>query len=113
MHQWEIAIAHLEEGFRASLFAIHAVTVVHTERAMRYPSSDTGLQLANLLPIGSSNRLRQLALRLFQSDDAAEAATTNDKHNDDYEESGKLSYSFEFRIFPLCAHETDRPPLDV
>ncbi|KAL5968224.1 Brefeldin A-inhibited guanine nucleotide-exchange protein 3, partial [Taenia solium] len=116
VHQWEIAIAHLQEAFRACLLPIHILTTVYDDRARRLLPSDAGLQLANLRPIGASNKLRQLALRLFQladqSDESdADAGETN--LEDGLESFEKPSYSFEFRVFPLCTHEADRPPLDM
>ncbi|KAL5108045.1 Brefeldin A-inhibited guanine nucleotide-exchange protein 3 [Taenia crassiceps] len=116
VHQWEIAIAHLQEAFRACLLPIHILTTVYDDRARRLLPSDTGLQLAKLRPIGASNKFRQLALRLFQladqlDGDGVEAEETNLGNGSENFE--KPSYSFEFRIFPLCTHESDRPPLDI
>lgn len=117
-HQWEIAIAHLQEAFRACLLPIHILSTVCDDRARRLLPSDAGLQLANLRPIGASNKLRQLALRLFQLPDQlaegdAEADAEESNLGGGLESFEKPSYSFEFRVFPLCAHEADRPPLDV
>ncbi|EUB62872.1 Brefeldin A-inhibited guanine nucleotide-exchange protein 3 [Echinococcus granulosus] len=116
VHQWEITIAHLEEAFRACLLPIHILTTVYDDRARRLLPSDAGLQLANLRPIGASNKLRQLALRLFQSADllGKDDEEAEEKNPEDGVESfEKPSYSFEFRVFPLCTHEVDRPPLDT
>ncbi len=106
-HQWELAIAHLEEAFRASLFPIHTLTTVHADRANRSLATDAGLQLANLKPIGDDDKLRQLAMSILQLPDQLTEDTTEDEAGE------KPSYMFELRVFPLCSHEADRPPLDV
>uniref|UniRef100_A0A0R3SXB9 DUF1981 domain-containing protein n=1 Tax=Hymenolepis diminuta TaxID=6216 RepID=A0A0R3SXB9_HYMDI len=115
-HQWEIAIGHLEEAFRACLFPIHALSTIYMDRANRLLPQDSGLQLANLQPISASNKLRQLALRLFQLadqlDESAEKARDS-SYEDESEKFEQSPYAFEFRIFPLCTHEKGRPPLDI
>ncbi|VDM34088.1 unnamed protein product [Hydatigera taeniaeformis] len=115
VHQWEIAIAHLEEAFRACLLPIHILTTVYDDRASRSLPSDAGLQLANLRAISSSNRLRQLALRVFQmADQLDEGYDVGElKPGEGLDSLEKPCYSFEFRIFPLCSHEVDRPSLDI
>ncbi|KAM7542612.1 hypothetical protein Aperf_G00000008521 [Anoplocephala perfoliata] len=114
VHQWEIAIVHLEEAFRACLFPIHTLTTVCMDRAKRSLPADAGLQLADLRPISTSNKLRQLALRLFQLpgqlDEEAEKARDSSKE-DETGEFEQPCYSFGFNVFPLCTHEVGRPPL--
>ncbi|VDN99983.1 unnamed protein product [Rodentolepis nana] len=115
-HQWEIVIGHLEEAFRACLFPIHTLTTVYMDRAIRSLPQDAGLQLANLRPISASNKLRQLALRLFQLpgqlDENVEKARDS-SNEDEAEKIEQFCYNFEFVIFPLCSHERERPPLDT
>nr|CDS25689.2 brefeldin A inhibited guanine [Hymenolepis microstoma] len=115
-HQWEIVIGHLEEAFRACLFPIHTLTTVYMDRAIRSLPQDAGLQLANLRPIGASNKLRQLALRLFQLPGQLDENAEKDRDSSNEDEMEKIEqscYNFEFNIFPLCTHETGRPPLDT
>uniref|UniRef100_A0A5K3FNK2 SEC7 domain-containing protein n=1 Tax=Mesocestoides corti TaxID=53468 RepID=A0A5K3FNK2_MESCO len=114
-HQWELAIAHVEEAFRACLCPIHTLTSVHLDQAKRSLASDVGLQLANLRPIAASDKLRQLANSLFQVAVAPGESTLKGGSVACNEaiRSEKRTYAFEFWIFPLCTHEIDRPPLDV
>lgn len=114
MHQWEIAIIHLEEAFRACLFPVHTLTTVSTDRAKRSLSADAGLQLVDLRPISATNQLRQLALRLFQLPEQLDEEVEKARDSSNEDETGEFEqpcYSFGFKIFPLCTHEVGRLPL--